>query len=172
MPRGDDSCKLVAIPGFSEATTVSINSLREDLARLENDVQTAFNNPDQPSLQERAKAVGAGIVAAQYVATKETMSSVGGMFEALSEIGAIQNEQFRIFFTDHRDTLKALIQVRSPVDLLQLGFEHWNRRASHVAEAITRTVDVISKERNELSTSMTEIWKPIVGLVRSDWTRR
>ena len=100
------------------------------------------------------------------------MSGVGGIFETLREINAIQNEQVKTFFTDHRATLKAMMQLRSPVDLVQLGFEHWNRRAGHVAEGITRTVDVITKERKELSTSMAEMWKPFIELVRGDWTRR
>jgi hypothetical protein len=151
---------------------VSIDSLREELAQLEREVQAAFADTGQPSVKERAKAVGAEIVAAQYLATKETMSGVGGIFETLSEIQAIQNEQLENFFTDHRATLKAITQVRSPVDLAQLGFEHWNRRVGHVAEGITRTIDVIAKERKEMSESMAGMWKPFVELIRGDWTRR
>jgi uncharacterized protein YegL len=150
---------------------VSIDSLREELAQLEHEVQAAFAETG-PGVKERAKTVATEIVAAEYIATKETMSGVGGIMETLSEIQAIQNEQFKNFFTDHRATLKALTQVRSPVDLAQLGFEHWSRRAGHVAEGITRTVDLIAKERKEMSESMAGMWKPFVQLVRGDWTRR
>ncbi len=155
---------------------MSIDSLREELSQLERDVQAAFGDAghpnNHPDMKERAKTVESEIVAAQYIATEETISGVGGIFETLREINAIQNEQVKTFFTDHRATLKAMMQLRSPVDLAQLGFEHWNRRAGHVAEGITRTVDVITKERKELSTSMAELWKPFVELVRGDWTRR
>lgn len=150
---------------------MSIDSLREELTQLEHEVQAAFADAG-PGVKERAKLVESEIVAAQYIATEETLSGVSGIFEMLSEIHAIQNEQFKTFLTDQRATLKAVTQVRSPVDLVQLGFEHWNRRAGHVAEGITRTVDVITKERNELSTSFAEMWKPFVELVRGDWMRR
>ena len=151
---------------------MSIDSVREDLTQLEHDVQAAFGGASHPSVEERAKTIESELVAAQYIATEETISGVGGIFETLSEIRAIQNEQVKTFFADHRATLKALTQVRTPVDLAQLGFEHWTRRAGHVAEGITRTVDAIAKERNELSTSMAEMWKPFVELIRGDWTRR
>ena len=162
---------LIRIEGLSEETSVSIDSLREELAQLEREVQEAFADTG-PGVKERAKAIGTEMVAAQYIATKETMSGVGGIFETMSEIQAIQNEQVKSFFADHRATLKAMTQVRSPVDLVQLGFEHWNRRAGHVAEGITRTADVIAKERKELSTSMAGMWKPFVELICGDWTRR
>ena len=153
---------------------MSIESLQEDLAKLERDVQAVFSDTDRlvGDVKERAKTVEEEIVAAEYIATEETIEGVSGILETLSEIGAIQSEQFKTFFADHRATLEAMTQLRSPVDVLQLGFEHWNRRVSHIAEGITRTAEVIAKERSVLSTSMAEMWKPFVELIRGDWARR
>jgi hypothetical protein len=148
---------------------MSIDSIREELAQLERDVEALGA---ASAVKERAKAVGTEMVAAQYIATKGTMSGVGAIFDTLSEIQAIQGDQLKVLFTDHRDTLTAMTQLRSPMDLVALGFDHWNRRAGHVADGITRTLEVIVKERGEYSSSIAGLWKPLVELVRGDWTRR
>jgi hypothetical protein len=150
-------------------TTDSIREIREELAQLERDVK-AFSSAS--SVTERAKTVSNEIVAAQYIATKETISGVGAVFDTLSEIQTIQNDQLGFFFADHRDTLAAMTRLRSPMDFVQLGFDHWNRRAGHVADGITRTIEVIVKERGEFSASIAGMWQPLVELVRGDWTRR
>jgi len=153
---------------------VSMQSLNEDLAKLERDVQAVFKDTDRlvGDVKERARTVEEELVAAEFIATEETIEGISGILETLSEIGAIQNEQVKIFFADYRDTLKAITQLRSPADVLRLGFEHWNRRATHVTEGFTKTVDVIAKEGNVLSTSMKEMWKPFVDMIRGDWARR
>jgi len=153
---------------------VSMQSLNEDLAKLERDVQAVFKDTDRlvGDVKERARTVEEELVAAEFIATEETIEGISGILETLSEIGAIQNEQVKIFFADYRDTLKAITQLRSPADVLRLGFEHWNRRATHVTEGFTKTVDVIAKEGNVLSTSMKEMWKPFVEMIRGDWARR
>lgn len=153
---------------------MSMQSLNEDLAKLERDVQAVFKDTDRlvGDVKERARTVEEELVAAEFIATEETIEGISGILETLSEIGAIQNEQVKIFFADHRDTLKALTQLRSPADVLRLGFEHWNRRATHVTEGFTKTVDVIAREGNVLSTSMKEMWKPFVDMIRGDWARR
>jgi hypothetical protein len=151
-----------------------MQSLNEDLAKLERDVQAVFKDTDRlvGDVKERARTVEEELVAAEFIATEETIEGISGILETLSEIRAIQNEQVKIFFADHRDTLKALTQLRSPADVLRLGFEHWNRRATHVTEGFTKTVDVIAREGNVLSTSMKEMWKPFVDMIRGDWARR
>ena len=153
---------------------MSMQSLNEDLAKLERDVQAVFKDTDRlvGDVKERARTVEEELVAAEFIATEETIEGISGILETLSEIGAIQNEQVKIFFADYRDTLKAITQLRSPADVLRLGFEHWNRRATHVTEGFTKTVDVIAKEGNVLSTSMKEMWKPFVEMIRGDWARR
>ena len=153
---------------------MSIQSLNEDLAKLERDVQAVFKDTDRlvDDVKERVRTVEEEVVAAEFIATEETIEGISGILETLSEIRSIQNEQVRIFFADHRDTLKGITQLRSPADVLRLGYEHWNRRATHIAEGFTKTAEVIAKEGNVLATSMQEMWKPFVELIRGDWARR
>ncbi len=152
---------------------MSIESLNADLAALERDVRAlAKDTTSADGVAATARKVEEEIVAAEFIAAEETIENVSGLLAALSEIGAIQSEQFRIFLTDHRETLKALAQSRAPVDLARLGFEHWNRRATHIADGLTRTVDVLAKEGRHATTSVVEMWKPFVELVRGDWARR
>ncbi len=153
---------------------MSIESLNADLAALERDVRALAKDTTSPpdGIAATARTVEEEIVAAEFIAAEETIENVSGLLAALSEIGAIQSEQIRIFFTDHRDTLKALAQSRSPIDVARLGFEHWNRRATHIADGLTRTVGVLAKEGRHATTSVAEMWKPFIELVRGDWARR
>lgn len=157
---------------------MTIESLNEDLARLERDVRALSNDSARriddgaENVAETARVIREEVVAAEFVATESAIENVSGLLAALSEIGAIQSEQLKIFFADHRDTLKALLQSRSPIDLMRLGYEHWNRRASHVAEGFTKTVEVLAKESRHATASAGEMWKPLVQLVRGDWSHR
>jgi hypothetical protein len=149
---------------------VSIESLNDDLAQLERDVRALSQDTGRlvGSVTDRARTVEEEIVAAEFIATEETIETVSGWLAALSDIGTIQSEQLKIFFADHRQTL----QSRSPIDLLRLGYEHWNRRATHIAEGLGKTVGVLTKEGRHMTRSAVEMWKPLIELVRGDWARR
>lgn len=153
---------------------MSIESLNEDLAALERDVRALVKETTRSAdgMNGRVRKVEEEVVAAEFIATEETIENVSGLLAALSQIGEIHNEQIRSFFTDHRDTLKALLEARSPLDLARLGFEHWNRRATHIADGLTRAVEVISGESRRATGSIAEMWKPFVELVRGDWAVR
>ena len=154
---------------------MSIESLNEDLAALERDVRALVKDaakPAQDGVNDKMRTVEEEAVAAEFIATEEAIENVSGFLATLSKIGEIQQEQFRTFFADHRDTLKALAQVRSPFGFARLGFEHWNRRATHIADGLTRTVGVISQESGHATRSIAEMWKPFIELVRGDWARR
>jgi hypothetical protein len=154
---------------------VSIESLNEDLAALERDVRALVQDAAKPAdggIDDTVRKVEEEAVAAEFIATEEAIENVSGFLATLSKIGEIQNEQFRTFFADQRDTLKALVQVRSPFDFARLGFDHWNRRATHIADGLTRTIGVISQETGHATRSIAEMWKPFIELVRGDWARR
>jgi len=153
---------------------VSIESLNDDLAQLERDVRALSQDTGRlvSNVTDRARTVEEEIVAAEFIATEETIENVSGWLAALSDIGTIQSEQLKIFFADHRQTLQALAQSRSPIDLLRLGYEHWSRRATHVAEGLGKTVGVLTKESRHMTRSAAEMWKPLIELVRGDWARR
>ena len=157
---------------------MSIESLNEDLAQLERDVRAlskdSMHTIDDAAeeVADKARVIREEVVAAEFVATESAIENVSGLLAALSEIGAIQNEQLKMFFTDHRDTLKALVQTRSPMDAMRIGFEHWNRRATHVAEGLSKTVGVLARETRHATSSAGEMWKPVIQLVRGDWSRR
>ena len=156
---------------------MSIESLNEDLAQLERDVR-ALSKDSMHTIDDaaqevagKARAIQEEVVAAEFVANESAIENVNGLLAALSDIGAIQSEQLKMFFTDHRDTLKALVQTRSPMDAMRIGFEHWNRRATHVAEGLTKTVGVLARETRHATSSAGEMWKPVIQLVRGDWSR-
>jgi hypothetical protein len=157
---------------------VSIESLNEDLAQRERDVRALSEDSAQlvddsvENAANAARVIQEDVVAAEFVATESAIENVNGLLSALTEIGSIQNAQLKAFFADHRDTFTALLKSRSPGDLLQLGFEHWNRRATHIAEGLTQTIGVLASETRHMATSAGEMWKPVVELVRGDWTRR
>jgi hypothetical protein len=152
---------------------VSIESVNEELAALERDVRALVEDAGAPErIADRARTVREEVVAAEFIAAEETLENVSGLMAALSEIGAIQNEQLRTFLRDHGATLQALVCARSPSDLARLGFEHWNRRTTHIADGLTRTVGVVAQESRHATTSIAEMWKPFIELVRGDWARR
>ena len=173
MIRPIVSCRLAPRPLENPGCNVSIESLNEDLAALERDVRALVKDAEAPEgVAAKVRTVEEEVVAAEFIATEGTVENVSGLLAALSEIGAIQNEQFRTFFTDHRATLRALLQARSPIDVARLGFEHWNRRATHIADGLTRTVGVLAQQNRHATTSIVEMWKPFIDLVRGDWARR
>ena len=152
---------------------MSIKSLQDDLAKLERDVKAVIDDTGRVvgDVRRRARTVEAELVAAEFIATEETIEGVSGILETLSGIRTIQKQQVKLFFADHRKTLEGITQLSSPIDLVQLGFEHWNRRATHVAEGLTRTAELIAGEGRQVSMSVGEMWKPFVELIRGDWAR-
>jgi hypothetical protein len=121
---------------------MSMESVREDLARLERDVQALSHDAGRlwGDVRHQTRTLRDEALAAEYVATEETMENVGSVLDALARLRDIQRESWQDFFADHRETLSALTQVRSPVDLLRVGLEHWSRRATHLADGVNRTV--------------------------------
>lgn len=157
---------------------MSIESLNADLAALERDVRAlvkdagASQTVATQTVAERVKTVADEAVAAEFIATEEAIENVSGILATLSRIGEIQTEQLRTLLADHRATFQALLQIKSPFDLARLGFDHWNRRATHIADGLTRTVEAVSRETSHATHSVAEMWKPFVDLVRGDWLRR
>jgi hypothetical protein len=62
--------------------------------------------------------------------------------------------------------------VRSPADFARVGFEHWNRRATHVADGIKATIGVLANESRSLTNTVVGVWTPFLQLIRRDWDRR
>ena len=157
---------------------MSIESLNADLAALERDVRALVKDAGtaqtaaEQAVSEKVKTVADEVVAAEFIATEEAIENVSGMLAALSKIGEIQAEQLRMLLADHRATFEGLMQIKSPLDFARLGFDHWNRRATHIADGLTRTVHVVSSESRHATHSVAEMWKPFVDLVRGDWLRR
>ena len=150
---------------------MSIDSLNQDLARLEEDVRKLARDSQRISvdLGKQARTVREEVVAAEFIATEETLENTGSVLEALATLRDIQQESLRVLIDDHRQSWQALADVRSPFDLLQVGFEHWKRRASHVALELNQVVDVFTSSGRQMAASMVQVWKPFVGLVRRDW---
>ena len=107
-------------------------------------------------------------VAASFVATEATIDEAGGWFVTLTELGAIHSDQAKALLKDTLDTFKALRNAHSATDVLHVTFDHWNRRATHVAEGLTRTVELIARESRHASASVGEMWRPVIDLVRAD----
>jgi hypothetical protein len=153
---------------------VSIESMNEDLARLRRDVRSLSQDAGRilDDVVDQSRTIREETVAAEFIATEETMENVGSVLDALEALREIQREQMRVFFADQRETITALTQVRSPADLARLGFEHWGRRATHVAEGLNQTVEVLANESRSLTRTLVEVWTPFLQLMRRDWVRR
>ena len=160
----------------------TIESLNADLAELEREVRAL--SMAQPHVGADSSAAGAesapstaadvariaveDTVAASFVATEEMIDSAGGWFVTLSELGAIHNDQAKALLKDTLDTMRALRNAHSPADVLRTAFDHWNRRATHLAEGMTRTIEVVARESRHASASVAEMWRPVAALVRAD----
>jgi hypothetical protein len=153
---------------------VTIESVNEDLARLQRDVRALSSDAGRliGDVAAQSRTIREEAVAAEFIATEETMENVGSVLDALSQLRDIQQQQMRAFFNDQRDTLKAITQVRAPVDLLRVGFDHWSRRVTHVADGLSQTVGVLANERRALTSSLVEMWNPFIKLIRRDWASR
>jgi hypothetical protein len=150
---------------------VTIESLNADLARLEEDVRKLTQDSQRltQDLGAQARTVREEIVAAEFIATEEAIENAGSVLEALAQIGDIQREQFRVLVEDHRASWDRLREVRSPLGLVEVGFDHWKRRATHVAEGLNQVVDVVVGGGRHMTSAMMQMWQPFVKLVRQDW---
>jgi hypothetical protein len=153
---------------------VSIESVNEDLVRLKRDIRSLSKDAGRllGDVAGQGRTIEEEAVAAEFIVAEETMENVGSALEALSQLGDIQRQQVRMFFTDQLATAQAIIQVRSPADLLRIGFEHWGRRATHLTEGFSQTVDVLANEARALTNTLVEVWNPFIELLRQDWARR
>ena len=150
---------------------MSIDSLNQDLAQLEEDVRKLARDSERITVDigKRAQTAREDVVAAEFIATEETLESAGSMLETLATLRDIQQESLRMLIDDHRQSWQALADVRSPLDLVQLGFEHWRRRSSHIALELNQVVDLIATSSRQMTASMVQVWKPFLDLVRRDW---
>jgi dsDNA-binding SOS-regulon protein len=148
--------------------------MNEDLARLKRDVRSLSQNAGRvlDDVVEQSRTVREETMAAEFIAAEETMENVGTALDALATLRDIQREQLRIFFADQRETFGAFAQLRSPVDLARLGFEHWSRRATHVADGLNQTVSVFVNESRALTNTLVGVWTPFLQLLRRDWNQR
>jgi len=150
---------------------VSIESLNQDLARLEEDVRKLARDSQRITVDigKQTQTAREEIVAAEFIATKETLKNTSSALETLATLRDIQQESLRVLIDDHRQSWYALADVRSPLDLVQLGFEHWRRRSSHIALELNQVVDLLATSSRQMTTSMLQVWKPFLDLVRRDW---
>ena len=150
---------------------MSIDSLNQDLARLEEDVRKLARDSQRITvdLGQQAKTAREEVVAAEFIATEGAIENTGNVLETLAALRDLQQESLRVLIDDHRQSWQALADVRSPLDLVQVGFEHWKRRASHVALELNQVVDLIASSGRQMAASMVQVWKPFVGLLRRDW---
>jgi hypothetical protein len=153
---------------------VSIESVNDDLARLERDVQNLSRDAGRllDDVAGQGKTLREEAVAAEFIATEETMENVGSVLSALSDLHEIQRRQLRLFLDDQRTSLHALTQARSPSDVVRVGMEHWARRAGHVGEGVGQAVSVLANESRTLTNTLVEMWTPFVALLRRDWANR
>jgi hypothetical protein len=154
-----------------ERPRVTIDSLNEDLARLEADVRKLTHDSQRlgRDLEQQARTVGEEIVAAEFIATEETLENAGSFFEMLAQLGDIQRKQMRVLWEDHKQSWSALRDVRSPLGLVEVGFDHWKRRASHVATGLNQVVDVVVGERRHATQALAQMWQPFLKLLQRDW---
>ena len=150
---------------------MTTDSVSSDLKQLEDDVRrlSASAVPAHATMADRAKLVEQEIVVGEYIAAEEAMENLGSLFGMVSELNSIQIRQLRQLAGDHRETLKRLIEARSPGDLAELGFDHYSRRSEHLTEGFNEAVEVITTEGRFLSNTLVEMWKPFFELVRRDW---
>jgi hypothetical protein len=153
---------------------VSIESVNDDLARLERDVRNLSRDAGRlfDDVAGQSNTLREEAVAAEFIATEETIENVGSILSTLSDLHDIQRRQVRMFLDDQRTSLRALTQVRSPADLARVSLEHWARRVSHVGEGIGAAVGVLANENRTLTNTLVEMWSPFVALLRRDWADR
>ena len=152
---------------------MSFESMNADLVRLEQDMRELSKDADRllDDVAGQGRTLKDEALAAEFLANEETIENVGSILDALAKLGDIQRQQLRDLFADHRATIEALTQMRTPFDLLNIGFEHWARRASHAAEGIGQTVDVLANEARALANTLVEMWGPFMELLRQDWRK-
>jgi hypothetical protein len=139
--------------------------LNQQLDHLEREVQALSGSPARARLRDEA-------IAAEYVATEETIENVGTALAAMERLQEIQRRYWQQLLQDHRATFEAVIEVRSPLDLNRVGFEHWQRRVTHTADAIRETASVLADELRSFSNTFVDVWTPFAALVRRDWSGR
>lgn len=150
---------------------MSIESLNTDLDRLEHDLRELSNDTGRllGDAAGQGRMLKEEVLAAEFLANEETMENVGGMLDALVTLADIQRQQLRDLLADHRTTAQALLQIRTPLDLLSVGFEHWGRRATHALDGLGQTVNVLGNEARSMAETLVEVWSPFIELMRRDW---
>lgn len=152
---------------------LSIESVNKDLAKLEEDVKRLSADSEHliDDVADQARLLRDEALAAEFIATEETVENVGSLLEMFSVLGDIQRDQVRQFFEDGRTTLTGLSEIRGPGDLISLTLDHWKRRSEHISDGLTKVVEVLADENRFLGNTMSEMWKPFGQMVRGDWGR-
>ncbi len=151
---------------------MSIQNLEAGLSKLEGDAKKLQH--DSASMVEdlgrQARVVEEDVIAAEFIATEETLEGFGSLLDSLQRLSDIQKQQFGLFVDDGRETLSGIRDAESATDYIHLGFEHILRRGEHIGDGIKDCVDVVSGEANNLTDSLFSLWKPFFRFLRRDWS--
>jgi hypothetical protein len=152
---------------------VTIDSVTEDLKQLEEDVRRLSSDGRQltDDMEERADVVEQEIVAAEFIAAEETMENIGSLLGMISELNDVHMQQWQRLADDHLETLTRLSEARSPVEVIETGFDHLRRRSEHIGEGFSQAFGVITSEGRFLTDTLVEMWQPFLEMLRRDWAR-
>jgi hypothetical protein len=142
---------------------MSGHPIEEELAKLEREVRALSKDASAKANTIRDEAV-----AAEYIATEETLENVGTVMDAFMRLNEIQRKFWETFFADQRQTFEAITGSRSPGDFLRASIDHCSRRAEHDADAFRQTFNVLTSGARSVGNTFNELWKPFGELVRRD----
>ena len=153
---------------------VTIDSVTEDLKKLEDDVRRLSADGKQlaADVESQADVVEQEIVAAEFIAAEETIENIGSLLGMLSELNGIHMRQWQQLAEDHIETLRQLGAARSPTAFIETGFDHYRRRSEHISEGVNEVVETLTSEGRFLSNTLVEMWQPFFKMLRRDWATR
>jgi len=152
---------------------VTIEELKGDLNRLQDDaVQVARDSQSlMRNFGKQRETVEDEFVAAELLATNNTIEGVGLLFDSAIRLGEIGRQQFKYCIDDGRKTFKNLRSANTGDEYVDALSLHMGRRVDHLAMGLESTWRMVGDEWNEISSSVDTSWKMFSRMVNTDWSR-
>jgi hypothetical protein len=120
-------------------------------------------NRDDPALARDE------IVAAELLASRETVAELGILWETVDRLGRLQTRLAGQCVADHLTTLSNIGRATSATGAVAVLADHVDRRVRHLLTGLDQTVTVLSDQSQKTADAAVQVWAPFLAVLRRDW---
>ncbi len=151
---------------------MTIEDLKGDLTRLQDDAARVASDSQNliKDFGKQMETVEDEIVAAEILATNNTVEGIGIVFESVILLRDVGTQQIMFLIDDGRETLEKLQTAETSEERIVTLFNHLGRCVNHVSSGFESVCRMVGNELDEISGTVDNSWSFFSRLLSADWS--